>query len=198
MISTAPVVFVAAGVVLDRLATIDWELRPRWLLTATFTIILIAAGSPTLISQYRDGRRQDFRGAAQWLQQHLSPGDLVYSDQFRTMRLYLTQTPIQHLSADSTALEEGLRGLERSRPAAALWIVAPYSARGGHRTSPKLESFKEWLYNHCQLREAIGVARLDFRHNELQIYRCPPVAPDEGTTVGAAPSASPFRASTSR
>ncbi len=39
-----------------------------------------------------------------------------------------------------------------------------------------------------QLRNTIGVARLDFRRNELQIYRCPPAVPDSMTSPGRAPA----------
>jgi mannosyltransferase len=198
MISTAPVVFIAAGVALDRCSRIEWDLRPRWLLSAVWAIMIIAAGAPTLLSQYRDGRRQDFRGAARWLQEHLSPGDQVFSDQFRTMKLYLPGNRIHHLSAEPATLAEALEGVQTSQPAGALWLVVPYSARGGHRTTPKLEGFKGWIYGHCQLRETTGVARLDFRHNELQIYRCPPVTSDELSKAGGAPTARPLRASTSR
>jgi mannosyltransferase len=196
MISTAPVVFLAAGVFLDRLASLDWELRPRWLLSATVAALIIAAGAPTLISQYRDGRRQDFRGVAQWLHQHLEPGDLLYSDQFRTVTLYLPGTQVHHLSADSTALTQSLHQLQAQRRGATLWIVAPYSAQGGYRTTPKLNAFKNWIYQNCQLREAIGVARLDFRQNELQIYRCPPATPTSEAAIGD--TLSPLRASNSR
>jgi uncharacterized membrane protein len=198
MISTAPAAFIGAGVALDRLSRLDWELRPRWLLSATWAAIIIVVGAPSLLSQYRDGRRQDFRGAARWLQKHLSPGDQIYSDQFRTMRLYLPSAGIHHLSAESASLAQALDGIETSRPPGTLWVVMPYSARGGHRTTPKLESFKDWIYGHCQLSETVGVARLDFRHNELQIYRCPPATSDEPTSVEGAPRESPLRARTSR
>jgi mannosyltransferase len=174
--STAPIFFVGAGVFLDRLAGLDWELRPRWLLSATVAVLIIAAGAPTLISQYRDGRRLDFRTAARWLDEHLNPGDAVFSDQFRTMRHYLRGVQARHLSADPAPLTQALDLLQQSGHGA-LWVVAPYSSQGGHRTNPKLGSFKAWIYQNCQLRTAIGVARLDFRQNELQIYRCPPLPP---------------------
>lgn len=175
--STAPVFFLGAGVLLDRLAEIEWELRPRWLLSAAVATIVIAAGAPTLISQYRDGRRHDFRGAARWLDERLGPEDVVFSDQFRTMSHYLRSTEVQRLSGDSGALVQSLRALRETGRGGALWIVAPYASRGGHRTSPKLGGFKAWIYDNCQLRNAIGVARLDFRQNELQIYSCPTTAP---------------------
>jgi mannosyltransferase len=182
MLSTVPVFFLGAGVLLDRLASLEWELHPRWLFSAVVAAIIIAAGAPTVVSQYRDGRRQDFRGAAQWLHEHVGPGDLVYSDQFRTVSHYLPGIRIQHLSADPRPLTRSLEGLEESGRGT-LWIVAPYSARGGHRTTARLNDFKGWVWDHCQLREAIGVARLDFRQNELQIYRCPPEVPT-GTVAG--------------
>ncbi len=198
MISTAPAVFIGAGVALDRCSRLDWEVRPRWLLSATLAIVIILAGAPTVLSQYRDGRRQDFRGAARWLQEHLTPGDQVYSDQFRTVKLYLPGTTIHHLSAEPAPLAQALEGVLTSHPAGTLWLVVPYSARGGVRTTPKLESFKGWIYGHCQLAETMGVARLDFRHNELQIYRCPPATSDEPSNVEGAARASPLRANTSR
>lgn len=198
MISTAPAVFVGAGMALDRCSRLDWEVRPAWLLSAMVGTMIILSGAPTLLSQYRDGRRQDFRGAARWLQGHLSPGDQVYSDQFRTMKLYLPGTRIHHLSAEPASLAQALEGLQISRPPGTLWLVVPYTARGGHRTTPKLDSFKGWIYGHCQLAETVGVARLDFRHNELQIYRCPPATSDEPTNVEGAVRESPLRAKTSR
>jgi hypothetical protein len=39
----------------------------------------------------------------------------------------------------------------------------------------------DWIYTNCQLRNTIGVGRLDFRQNYLQIYRCPPLTPAQGT-----------------
>ncbi|HWN18345.1 MAG TPA: hypothetical protein VNO19_05460, partial [Gemmatimonadales bacterium] len=172
ILSTAPVFFLGAGVFLDRLAAVNWELRPRWLLSAAVTAIVIAAGAPTLISQYRDGRRHDFRGVARWLDERLQPGDVVFSDQWRTMDHYLRGTEVQPLSGDPEILREALRSLQETQRSGAVWVVAPYSARGGLRTNARIGPFKAWIYQNCQLRNAIGVARLDFRQNELQIYNC--------------------------
>jgi hypothetical protein len=30
-----------------------------------------------------------------------------------------------------------------------------------------------WIYENCQLRNGIGVGRIDFRQDYLHIYRCP-------------------------
>ncbi|MEA2725017.1 MAG: hypothetical protein QOH59_2788 [Gemmatimonadales bacterium] len=172
IISTAPVFYLGAGVFLDRLAAVDWELRPRWLLSAAVVVMVIAAGAPTLISQYRDGRRHDFRGVARWLDQRLQPGDVVFSDQWRTMDHYLRGTEVQPLSGDPGVLGQALRQLQDTGRGGVVWVVAPYSARGGLRTNPRIGTFKTWIYENCRLRNAIGVARLDFRQNELQIYSC--------------------------
>jgi uncharacterized membrane protein len=174
LIPSLPVFFVGAGVFLDRLASLDWELRQRWLLPAAFAAMIIAAGAPTLISQYRDGRRHDFRGAAHWLGERMAPGDIVFSDQSNVMTYYLPGKEVHQLAADTVALRLSMRGLEKSGPNGALWIVAPYSARSGLHTTANLGSLKRWIYNNCQLHNAIGAARLDFRVKELQIFRCPP------------------------
>jgi hypothetical protein len=148
--------------------------------------VIIAAGAPTLISQYRDGRRYDFRGVARWLDARLAPGDVVFSDQYRTMTYYLRRTDVQRLAADSAPLTQSVHVLHAAGRGGALWLVMPYSAQGGHRTNPKLGSLKQWIYDHCQLRQTMGAARLDFRQNELQIYRCPPEVADGMTRPGSA------------
>jgi uncharacterized membrane protein len=67
LVPAVPILFIGAGFFLDRLSQLNWELRPAWLLPATLALVTIAEGAPTLVSQYRDGRRYDFRGAAGWL-----------------------------------------------------------------------------------------------------------------------------------
>jgi len=187
LLSTTPVFFIGAGVFLDRLAGVDWELRPRWLLSATVTAIIILAGAPTLVSQYRDGRRNDFRGVARWLNERLAPGDVVFSDQYRTLSHYLRGAEARRLVADPAPLEQSVTRLHESGGGGTLWIVKPVAAEGGHRTNPRLGSLKGWIYHNCQLSNSIGVARLDFRHNELQIYRCPAPASNGVTRPGTSP-----------
>ena len=187
LLSTTPIFFIGAGVFLDRLAGVDWELRPRWLLSATVTAIIILAGAPTLVSQYRDGRRNDFRGVARWLNERLAPGDVVFSDQYRTLSHYLRGAEARRLVADPAPLEQSVTRLHESGGGGTLWIVKPVAAEGGHRTNPRLGSLKGWIYHNCQLSNSIGVARLDFRHNELQIYRCPAPASNGVTRPGTSP-----------
>jgi hypothetical protein len=122
-----------------------------------------------LISQYRDGRRYDFRGAAHWLQDKIARGDVVISDQSEVTTHYLQGRKAAPLVADPQLLTATVERLDDGR---SLWIIAPYSAQGGHRTNPRLGVLKSWIYNNCRLRHVVGVARLDFRVNELQIYQC--------------------------
>jgi hypothetical protein len=177
LIPAAPIPFIGVGVFLDHIATVTSDSRPRHLIPITVVVIMLVAGAPTLVSQYRDGRRFDFRGAAQWLEPRLGPEDVVFSDQFWTMRHYLRKAEAQRLAADPDLLQQTLERLKQSGSGARLWIVAPYSARGGHRTTANLGRFKEWIYHTCQLRHVVGVARLDYRVNELQIFECPSAPP---------------------
>jgi hypothetical protein len=176
LLPTTPVFFIGAGVFLDWLAGLDRQLRPRWLLPATVTALVILPGMPTLISQYRDGRRHDFRGAARWLEARVSPGDLVFSDQYQVLGHYLPTSRVARLTADPLSLAQMVRTMRESGEA--VWIVAP-GASHSFRTNPRLGSLMSWIYQHCQLRNAVGVARLDFRQNQLLIYRCPAPVDEE-------------------
>jgi hypothetical protein len=174
LVPTTPIIFIGAGVFLDRLTNLDRELRPGWLMPVTVAAVIIAAGAPTLISQYRDGRRYDFRGAAQWLDERLQPGDIVFSDQYQVMTHYLGGREAQRLVPDVPLLTQSVGRLNGSGPGGSVWIVVPYTARGSHRTNPKIGGLKGWIYDNCRLRNEVGVARLDFRVNELQIFQCAP------------------------
>ncbi|MEO7136758.1 MAG: glycosyltransferase family 39 protein [Gemmatimonadales bacterium] len=171
LLPSVPVFFYGAGVFLDRLSAVDLGLRPRWLLPATVTLLIIVSGVPTLISQYRDGRRWDFRGIAGWLDERLAPGDAIFSDQPQVLAHYLPGQTVQRLGGDPAPLMQAMPGAGPG----ALWIVAPAPSHA-FRTSPKLAKLKVWMYENCQLRNTVGAGRLDFRQHYLEIYRCPPAA----------------------
>lgn len=170
LLPTAAVFFVGAGVFLDHLLKVNWTLRPRWVLTAAVVVIVVAAGVPTLVSDYRDGRRWDFRGVARWLDQRLVKGDVVYSDQRGVLAHYLPNTPVHRLR-DLPSLVQSMRELRESGTGEALWIVSPapsHAFRGG----ANLHDLNGWMFGNCRLRNVIGVGRVDVRQNYLQIYRC--------------------------
>jgi hypothetical protein len=175
LLPTAPVFFVGAGVFLDRVFQVDWNLRPRWLVPATILAVFVLAGAPTLVSQYRNGRRFDFRGVAQWLEPRLSRGDIVFSDQPMVLAHYLDGQPVQKLRADPAPLEGAGSEVQHSG-GEALWIVAPAPAHA-FRTNLKSGGLADWMYENCQMRNTIGRSRLDFRQQYLQVYRCPPALP---------------------
>jgi hypothetical protein len=179
LVPATPALFIGVGVFLDHLAGIESGFRPRWLLSAAVATMIFAAGAPTLVSQYRDGQRYDFRGSARWLGERLGPDDIIYSDQPKVVEFYLPGRRVERLIADPVRLNDAATSLRQDGQAGVLWIVAPAPSHA-FRTNPRLGSLNDWIYSHCQLRNTIGVGRVDFRQNFLQIYRCPPVAPDVG------------------
>jgi 4-amino-4-deoxy-L-arabinose transferase-like glycosyltransferase len=179
LIPTMPALFIGTGIFLDRLIGVETGLRPRWLLSAAVGFMIFADGAPTLISQYRDGKRYDFRGAARWLDERMAPGDVLFSDQPQVVAHYLPEKQVRRLVADPVRLARAADTLQQSGGKGLLWIVTPAPSHA-FRTNPKLGSMNDWIYTTCQLRSTIGVGRLDFRQNYLQIYRCPPAASAPG------------------
>lgn len=175
LIPVLPVFFLGAGVFLERLFEIDWRLRPRWLVPAVVTAIVIAAGAPTLASDYRNGRRYDFRGAARWIQAHGKQGDVVFSDQPMVLAHYLAGAKVQRLRYDVATLADSVRALRQPERDGSLWIAAPGLSHA-LRTNLKQGGLINWIYDHCQLSNAVGTGRVDFRQQYLQIYRCPPAS----------------------
>jgi uncharacterized membrane protein len=171
LLPAAPAFYLAAGVFLDRVFAVDWNVRPNWLMPATITVAIIATGLPTLISQYLNGRRYDFRTAAEWLKPHLSAEDVVVSDQPMVLAHYLPSVPVGKLRPEPAALSEAVRGLP---PTHRLWIVAPAPAHA-FRTNLEGGGLAEWLYDNCQLANTVGRGRIDFRQQYLELFRCPPV-----------------------
>ena len=170
LLPSVPALFIGAGVFLDRLSNMNWAPLPRWLVPATVLACIVAPNIPTIMSQYRDGRRADLRGVARWLAPQVGPGDLIRSEQWRTLKHYLPGAQIENLTGDAEPLDDAVRHIRNSGEGGVLWIVSPVS--GGMRSNPKLRSFKQWVYDNCRLRQTFGAPRLDFRQNGLQVYRC--------------------------
>ena len=109
LLPAAPAFYFAGGAFLDRIFRMDWGLRPRWLIPVSLTVGLLATGVPTLVSQYRNGRRFDFRGVAQWLGPRLSAGDLVMSDQPMVLAHYLRGAEVGKLRQNADLLGDAGR-----------------------------------------------------------------------------------------
>ncbi len=172
LFSTTPVIFLAAGFFLDRLATVGPDAFRRRLVSTTCLGLLLAASAPQLLSQYRDGGRADFRAAARHVELHGRRGDLVMSSQASVLAHYLPDIPTVDLNYDPAVLAGATRQLLDSSPDATLWVVALILRRGGFNDQG-LGSASAWLRTRCQLSASFAVSRLDYKHNELQVYRCP-------------------------
>lgn len=173
LLAAAPAFYYGAGVFLDRLFQLDWRTRPRWLLPTAVMLAFLAVGAPTLISQYRNGRRFDFRGVAQWLQPRIAEADAIWSDQPMVLAHYLGGAKVEKLRHNAEPLEQAVEGLRRAGAGGVLWVVAPAPAHA-FRTNLKEGGLAGFLYSSCQLRNTVGRGRLDFRQQYLQVFRCPP------------------------
>lgn len=171
LVPTLPVFFIGAGVFLERMFEVDWKVRPQWLFPAVLTVIILTAGAPTLVSQYRNGRRFDFRGVGHWMGNRVGHGDVVFSDQPMVLAHYLPEHRVQRLRRPGP-LQQSLDSLGTIGGGGALWVVAPAPAHA-FRTALKEGGLARWMYDHCQMRNTVGVGRVDFRQQYLQVYRCP-------------------------
>lgn len=174
---SAPAFILGAGLFLDWVCRVNSEARPTWVVPATVTAMMLAAGVPTVISDYRDGRRFDFRGAARWLTEQIAPGDVVFSDQPMVLQHYLPQVKVLHLQQNPVPLADSLRSLHEGGRSS-LWLVAPAPSHA-FRATLKEGGLRQWIYGNCQLQNTLGRGRLDLRQQYLQVYRCPPARPAE-------------------
>jgi hypothetical protein len=189
LLPTVPIFFMGAGYFLDRVFAVEWAVRPRWLVPVTVAILVLIPGTPTLISQYLNGRRYDFKSAARWLEPRLTPDDVIFSDQPVVMEHYLPKVEIARLRYNTAPLDTSMHAAQTANSGGALWIVAPAPAHA-LRTNLRQGGLAAWIYAHCQLRNSIGHGRVDFRQQYLQVYRCPPEpAADAGTPQARPPAA---------
>jgi 4-amino-4-deoxy-L-arabinose transferase-like glycosyltransferase len=172
LLPSTPPCFLGAGLFLDWLCRVNR--RPTWVVPATVTAMMLAAGVPTIISDYRDGRRFDFRGAARWLTEQMSPSDVVFSDQPMVLQHYLPQVKVLHLQQNPEPLSDSLRSVQGDGRSS-VWLVAP-AASHAFRATLKEGGLRDWIYGNCQLRNTLGRGRVDLRQHYLQVYRCPPAA----------------------
>jgi len=172
LLPALPVFYMGAGILLDQLFRVETLWRRRWLLPAGLFTICFAAGAPTLISDMREGRRYNFRASAEWIASRLKPSDIVFSDQPMVMAYYLPQHPVRHLLQDLDLLKGAMAELRETGRGGDLWIVAPAPSHA-FRPNMKQGGMINWIYENCELRNSIGVGRIDLRQDYLHIYRCP-------------------------
>ena len=133
-------------------------LRPRWLLSAAVGLMIFADGAPTLISQYRDGKRYDFRGASRWLDERMATrrcrSSRISPKWWRTIcrgGRYGDWSPTRYDSPTPRT---------RCTKVAAAGYCGSSRRRRRTRSGPtrSYASLNDWIYGSCQLRNTlIGV-----------------------------------------
>jgi len=170
LLPTVPAFYLTAGVFLSWLSRLEVAPFGRWVLPATVTTLVVATGMPTLISDFRDGRRFTFRQVAQWIVPRLGPGDVVYSDQHMVLAHYLPDAEVRKLRGTDPLVEE-LSERRQTGSGTAVWVVAP-AASHAFRATLREGGLSNWIYQNCKLQNTVGVGRMDVRQHYLQVYRC--------------------------
>lgn len=189
LLPTAPAVFLAAGVFLDRLGGVGPERGGVSLVQGVCTLVAVAATMPSLVSHYIDGGRPDMRAAAEYLEREAEPEDTIVSDWPRTTRHYLGGRAVLKLDHvrngwRSVTDADGAAGTEERSDLPPAWIVLAVENVGGF-SETDLGPAEDWVRSRCRLRLDLHRPRLDFRRHEVEVYRCPhagplPLAADAG------------------
>jgi mannosyltransferase len=168
---TTPLVFVACAYFLDRLTSVGPRVKGTGIVVTASILAIIAAGGPHIFSHFRDGSRLDFRGAAEHLRRHAVETDVLLSDQPRVLAYYLSDQPVQQFERATASLAAAAERARQISEDGEIWIVAAIRRRGGF-SDIDLGAARDWVRDHCTLSESFFEPRLDYKYNELQVYRC--------------------------
>jgi hypothetical protein len=171
LFASTPAFYIAGGYFIDRLAARELRCSIRTIAALVAVAIVLAEAAPRILSHYRDGSRLDLRGAARYVRDHLQESDVVLSDQQWTAAHYLPEISVGEFTRDPAELSVQLRSARAGNPQGRLWIIATVLRRGGFSSSD-LAGATEWVRGQCRLRLALGVSRLDFKFNQVQVYIC--------------------------
>lgn len=171
---SAPAVFLLAGYFVHRVYV---DLRSGAVAPAVAAAVVllagIATGVPSFVSHYMDGSRPDFRSAANWLEGHVDAGDdVVLTDLKNALERYLD------VEVDARGFDRSVRQLEEvvdevaAGPSPGVVWVTPWIADRGGFNERGLGPATGWVRRHCVLRRVVSHPRLDFRRNEVHVYRC--------------------------
>ncbi|NIR44988.1 MAG: hypothetical protein GWN53_11225 [Gammaproteobacteria bacterium] len=171
LFSTTPLVLLACAYFLDRLTSVGPRVMGIRIVVAASALAIVAAGGPHIISHYRDGSRLDFRSAADYLRRNAPKDDLLLSDQPRVLTYYLAEHTVQQFERAAASLVDAADRARRISDDGEIWIVAAIRHRGGF-TDIDLGGARDWVRDHCSLSESFFKPRLDYKYNELRVYRC--------------------------
>lgn len=171
--AVAPAVFLLAGYFLQRLY-LELENARLSALAVTGLVLLtgISTGATSFVSHYMDGSRPDFRAAANYLDRHVeSENAVVLTDLKRSLEYYL-EAELETRGFDRSVEQlDRVAGEDEGSQSAAVWITPWIKERGGFNDQV-LGSARDWIRRECVLRRVVTRPRLDFRRNEVRVYRC--------------------------
>lgn len=168
----APAVFLLAGCFLDRLyGALDRRASVPAAAVAVVLLAGVATGAPSFVSHYMDGSRPDFRGAANFLNETVGPGDLVLTDLKNALERHLDAGPtVRGFDRSVEQLEEAAR-VDGEGAGSDVWITPWFKERGGF-SDRGLGDATGWVRENCTLEHVVSRPRLDFRRNAVPVYRC--------------------------
>lgn len=171
LLATAPVFFITAGHFLDRVAAGRFGgIQPR-LVAGTCLALLMVAFAPRIWAHYQDGGRIDFRSGARYITTRAAPGDIVLADQHRLLSYYAPALAPGYLVHEPAVLQDSLDAVQRRAQHGTLWLATMRLWRGGFNDQA-LGDAAAWVTRHCRFEVSLATPRLDYKQNELQIYRC--------------------------
>jgi hypothetical protein len=182
--ATTPFYFLAAGWLLARVAqSMTAPGRTPLIPSAVVVTVVAAANLVGLASHFRDGGRVPWRDAAYALPSLTGPRDTILAEQAeggrQPLHFYVRELPLGALRPDSLTLG---RVVHRG---GAPWVLVTRVDRAGFGFHEyQFAEVYAWLDAHCQHIKDFTTPRLDFRRNELQLFRCRPdarAAPDSAS-----------------
>ena len=172
LLTTGPAYFIASAAFFAQLVRTDGGRASAKLSTALVVLVLLVTGAPRLWSHYRDGSRPDLRAAAAYVSGQ-DGGEALISDQWRVMQHYLPDRTVVRLERDPVALDTAAAKLIGSDTQRDLWLVAVRRWRGGFNEQD-LGPAAQWAWMNCRLETVFSTSRLDYKQDEIQVYRCSP------------------------
>ncbi|MDH3457050.1 MAG: glycosyltransferase family 39 protein [Gemmatimonadota bacterium] len=169
--AVTPILFIWSGVFFSRLDTAIPSTRVRAATVGACLAVVLLDGAPRLWSHYQTGTRPDIRGAAAYVESHSHVSDWVLADQPYAFQHYLPSHDVRWLDRDPDALAAALATGVGEEGRAAMWVLEIRQQRGGFNERD-LGPANAWVRAHCTMERFFGVPRLDYKRDDVIVYRC--------------------------
>lgn len=120
---------------------------------------------PALASYYQDGNRHDFRAAAAYVAERISPADRVISNEPDKLAHYQPALVPQLLHLPRAASPQDV--IPQVPPGGRLWVVCS-GGRGGFEPG-----WQDWVHQHCQQQTVVSRPRYDYYAFPVWVFRTP-------------------------